>query len=531
MKSVLLLILDGFGLAPLLEGNAVAQAKTPILDALSRQARLFALHGAGEAVGLPWGVIGNSEVGHTTMGAGRVVLQDYPQINQAIQNGTFFRNQSLLDTVDHVKKNNSTLHVMGICSNAGVHGYIDHIIGVIELAKRSGLNRLGIHLITDGRDTPPQSGQVFVGRIKQAISQRGVGTIATLVGRYWAMDRDKNWDRIKLAYDALTLSGKSPSVSDPVSALKAAYQTGQNDENLKPIILESQLRLKSLDGLIFTNFRSDRAIQLTKALADPKFDNFALKPLNNFKMVTMTTFEDSNLPTLTAFSAIMLANPQTNPTDQPLGQIVDQAGLTQVRIAETEKSAHVTQFFDLGRADPYSTRDRRIIVPSKKVSSFAQAPEMSAAEIAYQAEKVMADRPNLMVINLANADMVGHTGDFKATLKAVEILDRVVGQLVSQAQSKDIDVMITADHGNAEAMVELDGYSSNKEHSINPVPFLIVTADRPVNLTRTRPLTPNQKRYLATEPIGLLADVAPTVLKRLGLPPSPNMTGMPLVED
>ncbi len=503
------------------------RAKTPIFDSLSAQAPFYGLSAAGESVGLPFGVMGNSEVGHTAIGAGRVVLQDYPQINRAIKDGTFFRAPALLEIIEHLKKNNSTLHVLGLCSNAGVHGHIDHIVGLIDFAKRSGLDRLAIHLITDGRDTPPRSGRVFVNRIEKAIKEHKVGRIATLVGRFWAMDRDKNWDRIKIAHQALTT--QNGSAADPLAALNLAYQNGQNDENLKPVLLDQKLRIKSGDGLVFTNYRSDRAIQITKALVDPKFTGFDRSRLENFKMVTMTTYEDSNLPTLTAFTSSMLADPKTNPIDQPLGQIVDQAGLTQVRIAETEKAAHVTSFFDLGRAEPYSNRDQRVIIPSKKVDSFAKLPKMSAPEIALEAKKILAKPPNLLVINFANADMVGHTGDLKAAVEAIETLDRLVGELTTPIQAKGIDLLITADHGNAEAMLESDGRSPDKEHSTNPVPFIIVPADRRLDLKNASPLRSEKKHWLETRPIGLLADVAPTVLKRLGLSKSPHMTGLSFI--
>lgn len=527
-QKVVLIILDGFGYSAVEQGNAIIQAKTPFFDFALKHYLHASLQASGDGVGLPWGEMGNSEVGHINLGAGRVVLQDYPQITKTIQNGSFFTRPAFARTLEHLEKNHGRLHLLGIASSGAVHGHIDHLLALIDWAAQAQFQDVAIHIITDGRDCPPKSAATFIGQLEHKLKEKPIGRIASISGRYFAMDRDKRWERIEKVYNLLA-EGKGAVAPDANKAIKEAYKKGQTDEFIEPIVIGHAATLRDGDALIFTNYRPDRAIQLTKSLADPKFNAFKIRPLRNVKIVTMTNYEDTNLPVDVAFSSIDLTNPTSNSLNHPLAEVVASQGLPQLHIAETEKYAHVTYFFDNGRTKPFN-QENQVLVPSPKVATYDLKPEMSAAIIVDQFTKhFSAKNPALTVINFANADMVGHTGNFKQTLKAITVLDQSVAAISSYALNTGAHLIITADHGNAEQMINLETGQIDKEHTISPVPFILA---KPGDATPTDqvPLSAKEKRTIfSQEPVGLLADVAPTILEILELPKPYEMTGASLI--
>ena len=508
-KPTVLMILDGFGLRDETAGNAVKLARTPNLD------RLFAAYpnttasASGLDVGLPDGQMGNSEVGHLNIGAGRIVYQDLTKITKAIQDGDFFENPELIRAMDNAVKNGTALHLWGLLSDGGVHSHIDHLIALVEMAKRRGVPHVFIHAFLDGRDTPPTSGLGYLTQLLDACAALQCATVATLSGRYYAMDRDKRWERVKRAYDALTDGTEAIAAIDLRTALQASYDAGVTDEFVEPTVLVDRScrpvgRVHDGDSIIFFDFRPDRAREITRAFVDPAFDGFARTALKDLTYVCFTEY-DATMPNVT------VAFPKKAP-DNTLGEYVASLGLKQLRLAETEKYAHVTFFFNGGIEAP-NPNEERILVPSPKVATYDLQPEMSAYQVRDELVKAIAAKAHdLIIINFANPDMVGHTGVLEAAIKAVEAIDTCVGDAEKALLAAGGQMLIIADHGNCEEMVQPDG-SPMTAHTTNPVPVILVSGNE------TRSLTAG----------GKLCDIAPTLLEMMGLPQPPQMTGHSLL--
>jgi len=469
-RTVVLMILDGWGIAPSSRGNAVAIALTPNFNSLIDNYPTMVLQASGEAVGLPWGEMGNSEVGHLNLGAGRIVYQDLPRITKSIADGKFFENSAFLKAIEHVKKNKSKLHLLGLVSAGGVHSSIDHLYALLELAKKKKVSDIYVQAILDGRDTPRQSATNFVEKLQNKISELKVGKIATLCGRYYAMDRDNRWDREEKAYLALTEGQADYQAKDPLQAIENSYKREVYDEEFIPTVIKENdkpiAKVEDNDAVIFFNFRSDRTRQLTKAFTLPGFEKFNRpKYLKNLLFVTMTEY-DKDIPVLVAFPPEYV--------ECPLAKVISDAGLKQLHIAETEKYAHVTYFFNGGREEPFLGQEN-ILVPSPSVSTYDQKPGMSARELTEHLLKAIAvGKYDFIVVNYANADMVSHTGNVQASIKAVETVDECVGKVVKAVLENNGVLFITADHGNAEEILNLQTGVMDKEHSVNPVPFIAV---------------------------------------------------------
>ena len=500
-QPMMLMILDGYGFNAKDMGNAVATAKTPNMFKLFDTCPHTIIGASGMDVGLPDGQMGNSEVGHTNMGAGRIVYQELTRITKAINDGTFFENEAINKAVDQCLWFDSTLHIFGLMSDGGVHSHIDHIAAVIELAKRRGLQKVCVHCFMDGRDTPPESGLGYIRQLMGRIDEIGVGCIATIEGRYYAMDRDKRWERVERAYDAI-VRGKAPVDPDPIHAMQASYDNGISDEFVEPVIITEGATIQKNDAVVFANFRPDRAREITRTITDPDFDGFEREDGNlAVRYVCMTQY-DATMPNVdVAFKPQSLAN--------TLGEYVSSLGLNQLRIAETEKYAHVTFFFNGGVEKEYENEDR-ILVKSPSVATYDLQPEMSAYEVTDKVvEAIESGKYDMIVLNYANCDMVGHTGIFEAAVKAVEAVDTCVGRVIEALEKVGGTALITADHGNADQMLEDDGVSPFTAHSTNPVPLVLV--GRP------------EVKELATG--GVLADLAPTMLDLMGIPQPEEMTG------
>ena len=501
---VALIIMDGFGDGDPndLKYNAIAMAKTPVLDGLMKEFQHTEIQASGEYVGLPDGQMGNSEVGHTNIGAGRIVYQQLTRITRDIKNGDFFKNKALLTIVRGVKEHGGALHVMGLVSPGGVHSHDDHLFAVLELAKREGLTEVWIHAFLDGRDVPPKSAQEYLEAVEKKAAEIGVGKIATVSGRYYAMDRDKRWERVEKAYDAIA-KGDGVKKATAKEAIEASYAEKVTDEFVVPAVIGGYAGMKKGDGVIFFNFRPDRARELTHAFTDTKFDGFPRVEGLDLAFTTMTQYEEG--------MNVEIAYPPES-IKNTLGSIIEQKDLTQLRIAETEKYAHVTFFFNGGVEEPYKGEDR-ILVPSPKVATYDLQPEMSALEVT---DKVVAaiesGKYDFIILNYANGDMVGHTGVMEAAVKAVETVDACVGRFVEAAQKMGGEVCIIADHGNADRMVDHATGQPFTAHTTNPVPFICVS-DR-----------------VKKAHDGALCDIAPTLLTLAGLEIPPEMTGKPLVE-
>ena len=502
MKTpITLIIMDGFGIAPASPGNAVRAANTPNLDKILRENANSRLSASGLDVGLPDGQMGNSEVGHTNIGAGRIVFQELPRITKSIQDGDFFENEALLGAVKNCKEHDSAIHFMGLMSDGGVHSHNEHLWGLLELAKRNGLQRVYVHCFMDGRDVSPTSGADFVAQTAAKCKELGVGEIATVVGRYYAMDRDNRWERVERAYNALVF-GEGKHASDPVAAIRESYANDVTDEFIEPIIAADGT-IGPNDSVVFFNFRPDRAREITRTLVDEKFDGFTRK--NGFfplYYVCMTQY-DASMPNVhVAFQPQTLKN--------TFGEYISRLGYKQLRIAETEKYAHVTFFFNGGVETLYEGEDR-VLVNSPKVATYDLQPEMSAPEVTDKVvDLIHSQKYDVIILNFANCDMVGHTGVFDAAVKAVETVDTCVGRVVEAMREIGGISLITADHGNAERMLDEDGKSPFTAHTTNPVPFVIVGAQ--VCLRD-----------------GRLADIAPTMLDLMGINPPEEMDGKSLI--
>lgn len=521
-RPAVLLILDGFGIAPDSEGNAITRANTPTFDMLTARYPVMTLRASGEHVGLSWGEMGNSEVGHLTIGAGRVYYQTLPRINRAVADGTFAANPALLSATAKVQQSGGTLHIMGLVSAGKVHSFDEHCVALLQLAKSQGLSKVAVHAMLDGRDTLYNSGIDFVTSLEAKMKEIGVGVIASLSGRYYAMDRDNRWDRVEKAYNAIAL-GKAESVAaSAVQAIQHSYAEEVYDEEFLPtVIMKKEQPIATVqpgDAIIFFNFRPDRARELTKAFVLPSFDKFSRTYISDVTFVTMTEYE-ANLPVTVAFPPALLSN--------TLAEVVANNGMVQLHIAETEKYAHVTFFMNGTREEPFPHEDR-VIVPSPNVASYDKAPAMSSEAVADRVVKeIGTGNYDVLVVNVASPDMVGHTGSVEATTQAVEVVDGCVRRIVDAVLAADGVLFITADHGNAEEVLNLQTHDIDKEHSTNPVPFWIIGKDYEGKTSPTGDV-PNGDLSLVP-PIGMLADVAPTILKVLGLPQPPEMTGTPLV--
>ena len=494
-----LVIMDGFGMGNPGAGNAVSLANTPVLDRLFAENAHTTLSASGLDVGLPDGQMGNSEVGHTNIGGGRVVFQDLPRISRAIDSGEFFKNPAYNKAMDDCLQKGSSLHLYGLLSDGGVHSTVEHLWALLKMAKDKGLEKVYIHAFLDGRDVSPTSGKDFVAQCVEKCAEIGVGKIATVMGRYYAMDRDKRWERLQMAYDAMVY-GEGVQNSDPVDAVARSYENGVTDEFVEPVVCDSRGTISDNDSVIFFNYRPDRAREITRAIVDPDFDGFR-REFFPTTYVCNTEYDASMPNVLVAWPRIAVKN--------GLGEYLSSLGMTQLRIAETEKYAHVTFFFNGGVETQYPGEDR-VLVASPKVATYDLQPEMSACEVCDKCvERIRSGAYDVVILNFANCDMVGHTGVLEAAVKAVETVDACVGRVVDAALEMGGIAMITADHGNAEQMVQPDG-SPMTAHTTNRVPFILCGAG-----TELRE--------------GRLADIAPTILDVMGLACPPEMDGKTLI--
>ena len=502
-KPVTMIIMDGYGLTEPSPGNAVYNAATPVLDELFRTCPNTTLSASGEDVGLPAGQMGNSEVGHTNIGAGRVVFQDLPRISNDIKTGAFFENKALVSACDSALQKGKALHLMGLVSPGGVHSHNTHIYGLLELAKRKGLKDVFIHCFMDGRDVPPDSGKDSIIELVAKCKELGVGKVATVMGRFYAMDRDNRWERVSEAYNAMVL-GEGVFESDPVAVMQNSYNEKVLDEFVKPAVCDKNGLLKADDSVIFFNFRPDRAREITRAFVDKNFDGFERK--NGFFPLTyvcMTQYDET-------ISGVETAYPPDFPKET-FGEILSNNGLTQLRIAETEKYAHVTFFFNGGVEEPFKGEERILIPSPKEFPTYDLIPEMSAHKVADAAAKeVRSGKHDVVIINFANCDMVGHTGDYNAAVKAVETVDACVGKVRDAVAETGGILLVTADHGNAEIMLAADGKSPHTAHSTFPVPLIVEGID-----VKLKP--------------GILADITPTILDILDIKKPDVMTGKSLI--
>ena len=507
-KPTVLMILDGYGLNESEKGNAVAEAKTPVMDQLMKEYPFVKGNASGMAVGLPEGQMGNSEVGHLNMGAGRIVYQDLTKITKAIQDGDFFENKALLSACENVKANDSSLHLMGLVSDGGVHSHIEHIYGLLELAKRQGIEKVYVHCFLDGRDTPPASGKEYVEQLEAKMKELGVGEVATVMGRYYAMDRDNRWDRVEKAYRALVYGEGEQAASGP-AGIQASYDKDTTDEFVLPTVVmkdgKPTATVKEKDSIIFFNFRPDRAREITRTFCDDEFTGFDRGERVKTTYVCFTEYDVTIENKEIAFVKEEITN--------TFGEYLAAHGLKQARIAETEKYAHVTFFFNGGVEEPNEGEDR-ILVKSPKVATYDLKPEMSAYEVCDKlTEAIRSGKYDVIIINFANPDMVGHTGVEAAAIKAIEAVDECVGKAVAAIKEVDGQMFICADHGNAEQLIDDETGEPFTAHTTNPVPFILVNADPAYRLREG----------------GCLADIAPTLIQLMGMEQPKEMTGKSLL--
>ena len=520
-KPVVMVILDGWGINQPYPGNAITQANTPVMDKLIAEYPSTTLKASGESVGLPWGESGNSEVGHLNLGLGRILYQDLPRINKSINDRTFYENPVLKEAIGHVKKHGSALHLLGVVSSGCVHASIDHLHALLVLARENDIKNVFIHAILDGRDTPYNSGLNFVRGIILSMIENNTGAIATLSGRFYAMDRNNNWDRTAKAYSALT-AGAGVKAEDPVAAIEKSYKHKIYDEEFPPVVITKNGEpiglVKENDAVIFYNYRPDRARQLTKAFVGADFDKFGRpEVIKNLYFAIFTEYE-KDLPAHVVFPP--------EPVDNSLGEVLAAAGLKQLRISETEKYAHVTYFFNGGR-ETKSVGEDHALIPSLPIDSYDKKPEMSGEELAKTlVNAVNGEKYDFILVNYPNCDMVGHTGNLEAAIKAIEFLDLAVDKIVKAVLNKGGAVLITADHGNADMMFNMENGEIDKEHTANPVPFIVV-GEKYAGKNFNWPNVVGSDLSLV-QPQGILSDIAPTILKILGLPQPREMTGRSL---
>ncbi len=505
-KPIMLMILDGFGINENEKANAVKLANTPNIDKLMKTWPTTILHTSGLDVGLPEGQMGNSEVGHTNIGAGRIVYQDLTRITKSIEDGDFFSIKEFSDAIENCKKHKSKLHIMGLLSDGGVHSHIRHLVALLEFAKRKDFEDVYVHCFLDGRDTPPTSGETYIAKLEEKMKEKNVGKIATICGRFYAMDRDKRWERVEKAYNAL-VKGEGEKAVSAISAIESSYQKEVFDEFVEPTVIyngeEPVAKISKNDSVIFFNYRPDRAREITRSLVDPEFKEFKTENLN-LHYVCFTEY-DATIPNVhIAFKAEELKN--------TFGEYISSKGLTQLRIAETEKYAHVTFFFNGGEEKQYKGEDR-ILIPSPKVQTYDLKPEMSAYEVTEKVvEAINSNKYDSIILNYANPDMVGHTGNLEAAIKAIEAIDECVQKVVDAVNKQNGIILMTADHGNAEQMIDYKTGEPHTAHTTNPVPLVLIGLEG-VKLKE-----------------GKLADLSPTMLELLELPKPKEMTGKSLIE-
>ena len=507
-KPVVLMILDGYGLNEITEGNAVALANTPVMDKLMAEYPFVRGNASGMAVGLPDGQMGNSEVGHLNMGAGRIVYQELTRITKEIQDGDFFKNEALLNAMNNCKKNNSALHTFGLLSDGGVHSHITHLFGLLEMAKREGLSKVYVHAFLDGRDTAPTSGKDFMKELCDKMEEIGIGEVATVTGRYYAMDRDNRWDRVEKAYKAIT-QGEGIEAECPVKAIEDSYAADVTDEFVKPTVIVKDgapvATIKDGDSVVFFNFRPDRAREITRTFCTDEFDGFERPHRIKTTYVCFTEYDVTIPNKEIAFKKVSI--------DNTFGEFLAAHHMTQARIAETEKYAHVTFFFNGGVEEPNEGEDR-ILVKSPKVATYDLKPEMSAYEVCDNlTNAIRSGKYDVIIINFANPDMVGHTGIESAAIKAVEAVDECVGKTVEAIKETDGVLFICADHGNAEQLIDYETKESFTAHTTNQVPFILVNADSSYKLREG----------------GCLADIVPTLIEIMGMEQPKEMTGKSLL--
>jgi 2,3-bisphosphoglycerate-independent phosphoglycerate mutase len=501
MKPIAIIIMDGFGISPIEKGNAVARARKPNLERFWKNYPTTTLAASGLAVGLPRGQMGNSEVGHLNLGGGRIVYQDYTRISLAVENGTFGQNPVLLEAM--AKAKGGKMHLIGLLSDGGVHSHNTHLYALLEMARKQDIKNVFVHAILDGRDVPPQSALTYFRELEAKFEQIGTGKVATVCGRYYTMDRDRRWDRVEKAYRCLT-DGVGYRAETAKIAVENGYERGENDEFLQPTVVDGDGMVQDGDSIIFFNFRPDRAREITRAFVDPGFTDFPIKPMQ-IHYTCMTQY-DASLDVPIAFPAQNLGD--------TLAQVISRAGMRQLRIAETEKYAHVTYFFNGGKELPNPGEDRALI-PSPKVATYDLQPEMSAYLVRDELMgRIDSGKYDFIVLNFANPDMVGHTGIFDAAVQAVEVVDGCMGEIVDGILKKGGAVLLTADHGNAEKMIDLTTGQPHTAHTTNPVPFSLIIND-------------GMKYDLRED--GILADVAPTVLQLMHIPQPLAMTGKSLI--
>ena len=508
-KPTVLMILDGYGLNKSCEPNAVCEAKTPVMDQLMSQCPYVSGQASGLAVGLPDGQMGNSEVGHLNMGAGRIVYQELTRITKSIEDGDFFENEELLKAVQNAKEKGTALHMYGLLSDGGVHSHITHVFGLLELAKRQGLKKVYVHCFLDGRDTPPESGKGYVEQLTAKMKELGVGEVGMISGRYYAMDRDNRWDRVEKAYRALTLGEGVNGGEDPAAAVQASYDDGKTDEFVLPTVIEKDGKpvttVQDKDSVVFFNFRPDRAREITRAFCADEFDGFDREKRLDLTYVCFTEYDETIPNKIIAFHKVSITN--------TFGEFLAAHHMKQARIAETEKYAHVTFFFNGGVEEPNEGEDR-ILVKSPKVATYDLKPEMSAYEVCDKlVEAIRSLKYDVIIINFANPDMVGHTGVEAAAIKAIEAVDECVGRAVDAIKEVDGQMFICADHGNAEQLVDYETGEPFTAHTTNPVPFILVNADPSYTLREG----------------GRLADIVPTLIELMGMEQPEEMTGKSLL--
>lgn len=521
LKPVVLVVYDGFGVAPAADGNAVARANMPVFQRLVSSYPAMTLQASGAAVGLTWGEMGNSQVGHLTIGAGRVFYQSLPRINLAIENGEFYQNAAFKKACAHLKTTGGRLHVLGLVSPGNIHASQEHLYAVLEWCRREGIADPAVHAILDGRDSQFNSGVGFIRDLQTKMTEMKTGEIATLCGRFYAMDRDHHWDRVEKAYRAMVF-GAGNRAEDPVAAIEASYANKVFDEQLEATVIEKNgqpiASVKDGDAVLYFNFRTDRARELAEVFTLPVFDKFERPYFSKLFFVAMTEYE-KDLPMEVAFPPQLI--------ETCLARVIADAGRRQLHIAETEKYAHVTFFFNGMREEPFAGEDR-VIIPSPRVSSYDEQPAMSTPEIAARVVKeISAGTYDFIVVNFANPDMVAHTGNEEATIKACEFADRALGEMTEAALAVGGAVVMTADHGNAEEVKNLVTGEMDKEHSTNPVPCLIVAKEFEGVKAPSGDVVGGDLSLV--RPAGMLADVAPTVLKLMGIEPPPDMTGKALL--
>ena len=508
-RPTVLMILDGYGLNDKTEGNAVALAKTPVMDKLMKEYPFVKGYASGLAVGLPDGQMGNSEVGHLNMGAGRIVYQELTRITKEIEDGSFFENEELKDAMNNCKKNDSSLHLYGLLSDGGVHSHNTHLYALLEMAKKEGLDKVYVHCFLDGRDTPPASGKDFVSALADKMKEIGVGKIASVMGRYYAMDRDNNWDRVEKAWDAM-VKGEGEQTDDAVAGVQASYDAGVTDEFVVPMVVTENGKpvatINENDSVIFYNFRPDRAREITRAFCADDFDGFDRGKRMNLTYVCFAEYDVTIPNKEIAFKKVEITN--------TFGEILASKGLKQARIAETEKYAHVTFFFNAGVEEPNEGEDRILVDSPKYVPTYDKKPRMSAYTVCDELCKaITSDKYDVIICNFANPDMVGHTGVIDSAVKAIEVIDECVGEVVNFIKEVDGQMFICADHGNAEQLVDYETGDPFTAHTTNPVPFILVNAD---------------DKYTLAEG-GCLADIAPTLLELMGIEQPAEMTGKSLL--